>query len=173
MPDETPPEPGTPGAQSVDLSNLPSDHPLVKAYAATKADLAKARQKIQGIEDEGKTELQRLTDQVAALSTDAAKAQAEAARFQVALEKKLTPTQAKRLVGSTPEELAADADALLADLGISPTGGTPDGGDTTSGADPAPGNRQEHLAGGIDPTHQSTSSADIRAAVDAAMSGRN
>jgi len=38
------------------------------------------------------------------------------ARAEVALAKGLTPTQAKRLVGSTKEELEADADELLADL---------------------------------------------------------
>ena len=37
-------------------------------------------------------------------------------RNSVALDKKLTPSQAKRLVGSTREELEADADELLADL---------------------------------------------------------
>jgi hypothetical protein len=39
------------------------------------------------------------------------------ARAEVALAKGLTPTQAKRLVGTTKDELEADADELLADLG--------------------------------------------------------
>lgn len=41
----------------------------------------------------------------------------EVARLTVALEKGLTAGQAKRLVGATPEELAADADELLAEFG--------------------------------------------------------
>lgn len=38
-------------------------------------------------------------------------------RAEVALEKGLTLSQAKRLVGSTREELTADADVLIADIG--------------------------------------------------------
>ena len=40
-----------------------------------------------------------------------------ALRAEVSNAKGLTPTQAKRLVGATREELEADADELLADLG--------------------------------------------------------
>lgn len=39
-------------------------------------------------------------------------------RYRVALEKELSATQAKRLVGATYEELLEDADALRADLGL-------------------------------------------------------
>jgi cell division septum initiation protein DivIVA len=39
-------------------------------------------------------------------------------RLELALEHGLTKSQAKRLVGSTPEELQADAEELIADLGL-------------------------------------------------------
>lgn len=45
------------------------------------------------------------------------------ARLQVALDKGLTATQAARLVGSTPEELAKDADAFLEEIGGAPQKG--------------------------------------------------
>lgn len=43
---------------------------------------------------------------------------AQALKFEIALEKGLTKAQARRLVGETREELEADADELLADLGV-------------------------------------------------------
>lgn len=64
--DDTPTGDDTGKSDDVDLSNLPDTHPLVKAYKATKADLAATRSKLQGIEDEGKSELQRLQDSITA-----------------------------------------------------------------------------------------------------------
>jgi len=62
-------------------------------------------------------------------------------RAEIALEKGLTKAQAKRLVGSTKEELEADADTLMNDLGLS---GRED--DT-----PAFSRRGKELKGGSDP----------------------
>lgn len=70
--------------------------------------------KAKELEDAGKTEAQRLTEDRDGHRTRADKAEAEAARLRVALKKGLTATQAKRLVGSTEDELEADADELLA-----------------------------------------------------------
>jgi chromosome segregation ATPase len=61
-----------------------------------------------------KTEAERTAQHVAALEARAQEAEARAARLEVAAEKGLTPAQAKRLVGTTREELEADADELLA-----------------------------------------------------------
>lgn len=72
-----------------------------------------AAEKLAELEESKKTETERLTERLTAAEQRAL----DAARFEVALDKGLTRSQAKRLVGSTPEELAADADALLADLG--------------------------------------------------------
>lgn len=45
-----------------DLDNLPDSHPLVKAYKATKADLAAARGKVKEIEDRDKSDLEKLQE---------------------------------------------------------------------------------------------------------------
>lgn len=58
--DPTPPEPGD--ATPADLENLPDTHPLVKAYKATKAELAAARGKVKEIEDRDKSDLERLQE---------------------------------------------------------------------------------------------------------------
>lgn len=98
---------------------LPDDHPLVKAYQATKDDLAKAKGRVKEFEDLNKSEQEKLTEKSAELEKNLTAAQSNAARYEIALEKGLTKSQAKRLVGSTREELEADADELLADLGVS------------------------------------------------------
>lgn len=72
---------------------------------------------------EGETELERLKRENAELAAKQGQAPAETAetlRLRVALEKGLTLTQANRLSGSTQEELAADADAYLAEIGKTP-----------------------------------------------------
>ena len=58
-----------------------------------------------------------LEDRVADIEREAKESEARALRAEVANLKGLTPSQAKRLVGSTREELEADADDLLADIG--------------------------------------------------------
>lgn len=70
-----------------------------------------------------KTELQKATDKAAAETERATKAEAAALRAQVALEKGLTASQAGRLVGATRDELLADADQLLTDIGAAKGGG--------------------------------------------------
>ncbi len=69
--------------------------------------------------DSGKkiTKLEQERDEAKAAT---AKAEQRADRAEVAHEKGLTPKQAKRLSGETKEELEADADELLEDLGIKP-----------------------------------------------------
>jgi hypothetical protein len=81
-----------------------------------------------------KSETQKLNDRAAAAEKTASEHQLRALRAEVALDKKLTPSQAKRLVGSTKEELEADAEDLLKDLGASAgsQGGSGTGGQSTS-----------------------------------------
>jgi len=85
--------------------------------AERKANELEAR--LAAIEDKDKSEVTRLTEQVTRLTQELATATVDRARLKVALDKGLTATQAKRLVGSDEDELAADADELLADLGLS------------------------------------------------------
>jgi hypothetical protein len=58
-----------------------------------------------------------LEDRIAEIERQASDNEARALRAEIANAKGLTPGQAKRLVGSTREELEADADELLADIG--------------------------------------------------------
>lgn len=74
---------------------------------------AKAKQ----LEDAKKTEAEKLGEKLTAAEKRAAAAEERALRLEVATAKGLTPAQAKRLVGSTKEELEADADELLSSFG--------------------------------------------------------
>lgn len=58
-----------------------------------------------------------LEERVAEIERQAKESEARALRAEVANAKGLTPNQSKRLVGSTREELEADADDLLKDIG--------------------------------------------------------
>ncbi len=80
-------------------------------------DNADAAKRLKEIEDAQKSETDKLTERATVAEKRAVDAETALARFQVALEKGLTPSQAKRLVGSSREELEADADELLKDLG--------------------------------------------------------
>ncbi len=74
---------------------------------------AEAATKLQQFEDRDKTEAQRLTDRAEAAEKRAVEIEGRALRLEVAAEKGLTPAQAKRLVGTTRDELEADAAELL------------------------------------------------------------
>lgn len=99
--------------------------------------------RLKAIEDKDKSEVERLNDENATLKKDLADATLSRDRFKVALDKGLTLTQAKRLVGDTEDDLSADADELIADLGAKPgderkppTGGRPTEDLKPGGGDP-------------------------------------
>ena len=102
-------------------------------------DLKGKASKYDQLENDKKTETQRLTEDRDTHKTRADKAENELLRLRVGLAKGLTEAQAKRLVGSTKEELEADADDLLATFKGGDSGGTPSGRPT------------ENLRGGGDP----------------------
>lgn len=58
-----------------------------------------------------------LEERVAEIERQAKESETRALRAEVANAKGLTPTQAKRLIGASREELEADADELLKDIG--------------------------------------------------------
>ena len=62
----------------------------------------------------GQSETEKLTGKLTEAEQRAATAEARAMRLEVAHDKGLTSAQANRLVGTTKEELEADADELLA-----------------------------------------------------------
>lgn len=102
-------------------------------------------------------QLEKLQEQVATLRKERddaaakAKGSADALKWEIALDKGLTKTQAKRLVGTTREELEADADELLASWGHQGKGGNEEEGgegetirraprrNLTNSGDPDPG----------------------------------
>lgn len=114
------------------------------------AETQPAVQRVKELEDASKTETQKLAEAAETHKGRADKAEAQLMRLTVGLEKGLTPAQAKRLVGSTKEELEADADELLTSFG----------GSKSSGSD----RPRENLRGGGDPTEEPE--PDIRKIAD-------
>ncbi len=92
------------------------------ARKAAEKELAKYRKAEAEKADADKSEAERR----AAAEQRAVDAELRATRVEVAHAKGLTPAQAKRLVGSTKEELEADADEILRDFPTIPAKpGTP------------------------------------------------
>jgi hypothetical protein len=71
---------------------------------------------LQQFRDRDKTEAERLTERTTAAEAKAATATTGLLKYEVASDKKLPLSFAARLQGSTREELAADADKLVAEL---------------------------------------------------------
>lgn len=83
-------------------------------YRAKAKELEPLAAKAKELEDAGRSDVEKLTARAEAAERSAAEAGASLLRLQVATEKGLSVSQAKRLVGSSREELEADADELLA-----------------------------------------------------------
>jgi hypothetical protein len=124
--------------------------------------------------DKSKTQLDKLSDQIGQLTSRAEKAEAAQLRAKVIADKKIPASLAKRLQGSTIEELTADADELLADWKAA--GGKVDGdadngkaeqdGDNGSRTSPparaaaAPGRPREDLRSGAPTTPRAAEETD-------------
>lgn len=120
-----------------DTTDYKSEAEKWKALARKHEKEAKARaQKLQEIEDADKTEVQKATDKLAEAEKRAKEAEVRALRLEVAGAKGLSAAQAKRLVGSTKEELEADADEFLESIKSPDNSGAP------------PGKPKENLRGG-------------------------
>lgn len=89
-----------------------------RARRAAEKRLGELEAKVKEAEDAEKTEVEKLTGQVAELTKRAEASEAKATRFEVAAAKGLSLAQARRLVGSTKEELESDADEMRAELGL-------------------------------------------------------
>jgi hypothetical protein len=76
-------------------------------------ELKKKAAEYDKLQEASKTETQRLQDAATLATRNATDAEQRALRLEVAIEKGLTTAQAKRLVGTTKEELDADAEELL------------------------------------------------------------
>jgi hypothetical protein len=86
----------------------------LRAEAAQhRREAQEARAKVQEYESANQSEVEKLTSKLAKAEERANTAEGRLTRFQVATEKQLPAELVDRLQGSTPEELAADADKLL------------------------------------------------------------
>lgn len=88
-----------------------------RARSAAEKTAKELGERLQALEDSQKTEAQKTADRATKAEASAAAANAKLLRFEIAAEKGLKPAQAARLAGSTREELLADADAYLAEVG--------------------------------------------------------
>lgn len=77
-------------------------------------DNKSAADELEQLKEADKTEAQKAADRATEAEKRATEAEAKALRLEVAQDKGLTPAQAKRLAGTSKEELEADADELLA-----------------------------------------------------------
>jgi hypothetical protein len=94
-----------------------SDDDVEKLKAALRKANKEAEQfrlKLKEFEDRDKTESEKLADANRTLEERARQAELDSCRMRVAIRKGLTEAQVKRLLGTTEEELEADADELLA-----------------------------------------------------------
>lgn len=112
-----------------------------KHEANAKANAAAAKE-LAELKEADKTEVQKAADKAADAEKRAQDAETRALRLEVAVEKGLTPSQAKRLVGTTREEFEADADDFLESIKTDDKNPTP------------PGKPRERLSGGGDPTEE-------------------
>lgn len=110
-----------------------------KARAAAEKRAKELEAKVKEFEDKDKSESEKATEARTKAEKERDEAVREALRLNVAFEKGLTPAQAKRLSGSTKEELEADADELLELF-------KPDDGKKPPSTRP-----RERLRGGADP----------------------
>jgi hypothetical protein len=106
------------------------------------ADNKRNATRLAELETANQSELEKAQARAAAAEKELETSRLDAARNEVALEKKLSPSQAKRLVGTTREELEADADELLADLKASTS---------TAASSEAQGKRGEQVGAGAKP----------------------
>lgn len=118
-----------------------------KARQAAEKRAKELEAKVKEAEEAEKTEVEKLQGQVATLTKQHEAAQAKADRFEVAAAKGLSLAQARRLVGSTKEELETDADEMRAELGLK-NDGKPEGEGKDEGEGEGTGRPQEDLKPG-------------------------
>ena len=142
---------------------------LARKHEQRAKDSHEELEKLKAEGDTSKTELEKINERLAAAEKRAEAAEIEGRRFQVAAAKKLTPAQAKRLQGTTLEELEADADDLIEAFTPPDTGDSKDGDDTepkTTGG----GKPKERLRPGADTSAEPEGEDDPRKLADAIAS---
>jgi len=117
---EVPPGTGDAGKQAIDRMKQERNDER-KARRALEAKVAEYEKAEQAKAEADKTEAEKR----AAAEQRAAQAELRALRLEVAADKGLSPAQAKRLVGTSREELEADAYDILATFPTAPAPRTP------------------------------------------------
>lgn len=116
-----PPAPAAPADSSTTTQQEPQEQTFTQADVDRIVKERVQREKAKYADyDDLKTkagEKATLEERVADIERQARESEARALRAEVANAKGLTASQAKRLVGSSREELEADADELLKDIG--------------------------------------------------------
>lgn len=87
---------------------------LARKHEKAAADLRPYADKAKELEDASRSDIERAANEAATNLNRAEKAETEAMRLRVALRMGLNEVQSRRLVGSSEEELEADAKELLA-----------------------------------------------------------
>lgn len=154
MADEPTPQEGADDEIEIDGEKYDKDRALAK-IKKTNQEAAALRKRLADFEkaekdaaDAKKDDLTKAQEAQASMQSDLDKARLENDRLRVAISKGLSEKQAARLVGSTREELEADADDFLADLAPADKKGDPD---------PRSGKPRENLPrGGGDPEDEVT-----------------
>lgn len=137
--DGTTDEPGTDSTSTgTDAQKQDAPPEMKRALSKANKEAETLRLKLKEYEDRDKTNEQKLEERATAAEERATAAERAAAdvttqlaRYQVAVDKGLPAELAARLQGSTPEELAADADNLLAIFGSATSATSFDGGART------------------------------------------
>lgn len=96
---------------------------LRKALHSANKEAEQRRLKLKEYEDRDKSETEKLTERTRELETTLTSAQLTALRFEIALDKGIPKSIASRLQGSTREEMEADAEELVKQLGTAKSGG--------------------------------------------------
>lgn len=156
--DDAKDKPGTGKPEDSDAEKLKAEVDRWKRISRENEEKAKANadaaKRLKDLEDSDKSAIEKAESRASAAEKERDEAKGHLLRVTVAAEKGLTPTQAKRLVGSTREELESDADELLetfSKFGRS----DPGKGDEDDKDKPAPRDRpKERLSGGGDPTEE-------------------
>jgi hypothetical protein len=150
------------GGKDAILADLAKERDKRQALEKQIKDLQPLADKAKQLEEANQSEVEKLQTKLADAEKARDAATVKADRYEVALEKGLNLTRAKRLVGATRDELVADADELLADLG-------PADGKDRKDSKPPSGKPAEHLRGGGDPDVPPT--VDTRKVVDSIPRG--
>jgi hypothetical protein len=157
-PKDDDPDPDKKPAPKPESKSSEDDDDDTELTPAARAKIAKVNREAKGLRDRlkeledaerervdaKKDDLTKAQEALADRETKLSSSELTIARLQVALDKGLTEKQAARLVGATREELEADADDFLKDLG------------PQDGEKKTPPTRQprERLRGGGDPTEE-------------------